>query len=167
MWFFFLLTKIKKRSFESSILDAELRVNKSWQRKRGEREVGGGGADAGGSRVGGGGVLPWSKVKLVMSAMTHSSQHALLTSRIPCSSPPSPALSLLSLLLVKHRTSCSLSRSRLSSVYALVSVFMMIICLLLLLGGILIMQVLFLWTVNIMVTRIFLFLGVLFGMNFL
>lgn len=51
--------------------------------------VGGGG----GTGWEGGGVLPRSKVKLVMSAMTHSSQHALLTSRISCSSPLSAALS--------------------------------------------------------------------------
>lgn len=67
-------------------------------REGGRKEKGGGGVSEWergrglihggqeGSLVGGGGVLPWSKVKLVMSAMTHSSQHALLTSRIPDSS---------------------------------------------------------------------------------
>lgn len=91
--------------------------------ERGERAVGGGGVDedgrgGGGVWVGGGGVLPWSKVKLVMSAMTHSSQHALLTSRMSCSAPLSLALSLL---LVKARTSRSLSHSGLSSVSTSIS----------------------------------------------
>lgn len=36
----------------------------------------------------GGGVLACSKVKLVMSAVTHSSQHALLTSRTSSSLQP-------------------------------------------------------------------------------
>ena len=56
------------------------------------------------------GVLPCSKVKLVMSAMTHSSQHALLTSRTSSSS------SLLSVALspplLKTHSSFSLLRFR-------------------------------------------------------
>lgn len=75
------------------------------------REVEEGWLTGGSEGGGGGGVLPCSKVKLVMSAMTHSSQHALLTSRILCSShlsvtPSSPVWGILpfftaSLLLIR------------------------------------------------------------------
>ena len=84
----------------SSVLAAGMRKRDAGaEGKRGKREV-----EEGWMLEGG--IPPCSKVKLVMSAMTHSSQHALLTSRIwytPlfCCSP----------LMVQTQTSCSLNQS--------------------------------------------------------